>query len=579
MGAATRQPPHGAPPRAGRLFRPALPTPRSISLDRLWHHPQRGLAAILLLGGALRFWLLARDIPTLNSDEATVGLMALHVLRGEWTVFYWGQSYMGSIEAILAAPWIALLGPTSLALRLIPTLAGLAFIATAYALAARLFSPRVGLVSAALLALGPPFFVILSMRALGGYPETLLFGNLLLLLALAGSRPGRQGLRHAAAFGLLAGLALWTDLLVVPYLLAAGAIFWWQRRTDLLGRTGLALIAGLLLGASPALVYNILHQGVTITTMLGFTVVGAGSRSPASVSGPPLSLAREALISLPILAGGFLPGEEVTGVPLADFWQSAASHPLAYALDLFLAAAACVLLVTLAIPVARRWRALRAPADSSAETPFAQQTRHADQGIAALMLVLVAYAAIFALSKDPANATAPRYLFPLYAGMPLLVAAATRLLRATAIPYARLAAAVALVLLLAWNLAATLSLTPVATAARDHTLWIAGSDDALIRLLHAHNVSTVISNDYWEGLRLTYTSDETIVAVMMTPEGHPGFNRYPPYVARGLADPRPAYLELTDTPEAHLDAARLASGSLPGYTAVVVGQFTVLLPP
>src|SRR5258708_39797891 len=75
---------------------------------------------ILALAVGLRLWLLARDVPTLNSDEATVGLMALHVLRGEWTVFYWGQPYMGSLEAILAAPAIALFGSTSLGLHLAP---------------------------------------------------------------------------------------------------------------------------------------------------------------------------------------------------------------------------------------------------------------------------------------------------------------------------------------------------------------------------------------------------------------------------------------------------------------------------
>jgi hypothetical protein len=91
-------------------------------------------------------------------------------------------------------------------------------------------------------------------------------------------------------------------------------------------------------------------------------------------------------------------------------------------------------------------------------------------------------------------------------------------------------------------------------------------------------VQTVISNDYWEGLRLTYASGETIITVMVTPEGHLGFNRYQPYVARGLADPRPAYVELTGTPEAALDAARLRAGALPGYTSQRVGAFTALLP-
>jgi 4-amino-4-deoxy-L-arabinose transferase-like glycosyltransferase len=540
----------------------------AVNLNGLWRHPRRPLAAILLLGTALRLWLLSHDIPTLNSDEATVGLMALHVLRGQWSVFYWGQQYMGSLEAILSAPWIALLGPTSLALHLTPMLFGLASIAAMYALAARLFSPQVGLATAALLALGPPFFIVLGMRALGGYPETLFIGTLAVLLALRGPRPGLRGLWEAAMLGLLAGLGLWTDPLVLPYLLAACAILWWQRRTDLWGRNGVALAVGLALGAAPAIVYNIMHRGVTITTILGFTLLGARSHPSAAHAGLPLSLVQEALVSLPILAGGFLAGEHVNGVSMAEFWWSANTHPVAYALDLLLVAISSGLLATLAIPVAWRWRCLRA--------------RRADRGIAVLLLVLIAYAGAFALCSEPGIATAPRYLFPLYTGVPLLVGAAARLLKrvrtARGPLLARTVALGALAVLLAWNLAGTLSLTTADTAARDHDVWITGSDDALLRLLHAHHVATVISNDYWEGLRLSYASGESIIAVMVTPEGHPGFNRYQPYVAHGLADPRPAYLELAGTPEAHLDAVRLASGTLPDYTAIAVGPFIVLVP-
>jgi hypothetical protein len=97
-------------------------------------------------------------------------------------------------------------------------------------------------------------------------------------------------------------------------------------------------------------------------------------------------------------------------------------------------------------------------------------------------------------------------------------------------------------------------------------------------MLRGHHVRTVISNDYWEGLRLTFESGETIITVMMTPEGHPGFNRYKPYVSQGLADPRPAYLELSGTVEASRDLALFEAGQRPGYTLVHIGEFVLLLP-
>src|SRR5258708_5974038 len=172
-------------------------TPLRARMPRTPSRWQVALALILAGGAALRLWLLARGLPTLDSDEATIGLMALHLRHGEWSVFFWGQSYMGSLEAVLAAPFVWLLGPSAFALRLAPLLMGLAGIAALAVLAARLYSPRVALVAAALLAFGSPYFVVLSVRAYGGYVETLLLGALLLLLALRGAEPAGRSWRGA----------------------------------------------------------------------------------------------------------------------------------------------------------------------------------------------------------------------------------------------------------------------------------------------------------------------------------------------------------------------------------------------
>jgi hypothetical protein len=69
-------------------------------------------------------------VPTLDSDEAMLGLMARHLSHGEWSVFLWGQYYMGSLESILSAPILAIFGSSSITLRIIPLLFALAFIAS-----------------------------------------------------------------------------------------------------------------------------------------------------------------------------------------------------------------------------------------------------------------------------------------------------------------------------------------------------------------------------------------------------------------------------------------------------------------
>ena len=57
---------------------------------------------------------------TPNADEAVVGLMTRHALRGDLTVFYWGQGYGGTQEVLLTVPVFWLFGDGWLALRLVP---------------------------------------------------------------------------------------------------------------------------------------------------------------------------------------------------------------------------------------------------------------------------------------------------------------------------------------------------------------------------------------------------------------------------------------------------------------------------
>jgi 4-amino-4-deoxy-L-arabinose transferase-like glycosyltransferase len=571
----------------------------------LWRSAQaQGTAlvlwGILLAGAAVRLWMLAHGVPALDSDEATIGLMALHMQHGELAVFMWGQQYMGSLEAILIAPFLWLFGASPVTLRLAPMLLGLAGVATTYQLGARLYNRRAGLMSATLLALGPPFFVVLSVRAYGGYVETLLFGNLLLLLALRGADPARRTRPAVFWLGLLAGVALWTNLLALPYLLAVALLCWLQRRSDLLRRNALSLFGGLLLGASPAILYNVFNGAGTVETILGLTIVGAHNAHASAVP-LPLTLMQnlwhEITIALPILTGGFLGGTQAAGFKESDYLAQAAVHPVLYAIALLIGLVALALFLRAALRLLRGWRTLRSPSTTDSSTTPLDNTLVRRQGRAALAFVAACYFVAFFLGRQPDIAATPRYLFPLFAALPLLVAELLALLDGlarklatsgwlTRLPGAARSerhvkmALLALVLLplCAWNLAGDVAVTPLQTAARDHNIWVAGQDQQLLQTLAAHHVHTVISNDYWEGMRLTFESNETIITVMMTPQGHPGFNRYRPYIARGLADPRPAYLELTGTPEAALALGRLHNGQLPGYTVQIIGSFTVVLP-
>nr|WP_181726564.1 hypothetical protein [Micromonospora provocatoris] len=80
-------------------------TPRRLPLPTL-------LALLVGFAGVgYRLALLFADVPPTNSDEATMGLAALHIARGDgFPVWFYGQAYMGTLEAYLAAPLVALAG-------------------------------------------------------------------------------------------------------------------------------------------------------------------------------------------------------------------------------------------------------------------------------------------------------------------------------------------------------------------------------------------------------------------------------------------------------------------------------------
>src|SRR5664279_1843929 len=62
-----------------------------------------------------------------NADEAIVALMARHILGGERPVFFYGQSYMGSLDAFLVAAGFLIFGQQVWVIRLIQ---GLLYLAT-----------------------------------------------------------------------------------------------------------------------------------------------------------------------------------------------------------------------------------------------------------------------------------------------------------------------------------------------------------------------------------------------------------------------------------------------------------------
>ena len=222
-------------------------------------------AALIAAGLAYRMYLLVNDVPPTNSDEATMGLAALHVAQGrDYPVFFYGQAYLGTLQAYLTAPLMRVLGPSLIVLRLPPLLFYLAFATGMYLLTRRLHTPGLALFVVAVLALGSDRTIKDQLIGGGGYPEINAAAVWLILgsLALVSGRTRRRT-PVLASWGVVAGLLFWVDWLILPYLAAAAAVLlagWWPRAGGG-NRLGAAatVVAGFAVGAAPLIAFNLTH--------------------------------------------------------------------------------------------------------------------------------------------------------------------------------------------------------------------------------------------------------------------------------------------------------------------------------
>lgn len=188
------------------------------------------------------FWAEALRTP-LDGDTAIVGLMARHPGRG---TTMWGQPYGSPLEAWLAAPFVAAMGPRPEPLRLVYFLLGLGLVPLAFALG-RTLDERAAMPAALLAACPPPYLLLLSSLPPPMYPLGLLLGGAALWLALrTGPRlaAGEPPVAALAAWGTVAGLALWTHLMTASVVLVTGAylLFSGRRRGRALWPAGLFLV-------------------------------------------------------------------------------------------------------------------------------------------------------------------------------------------------------------------------------------------------------------------------------------------------------------------------------------------------
>ena len=217
---------------------------------------------VILIGVSVRLLLLVRWPRRLNGDEATAGLMGLHILRGEFPVFMYSVAYQGTPESYLTAVVYMLVGASPLTVKTAVFLVSNLLMVVAFLMGKRMGGWPGGLCCALLVAIAPPFLPLYGNYPMLGYMEVVVVGSLVLLLTLdvVTDHTGRAlRSRKLLVLGLLAGLGWWINPMMVSYLAAAGIFLllsWrgWSVRE--LGAAGLLF----LLGSLPFWIFNLTHS-------------------------------------------------------------------------------------------------------------------------------------------------------------------------------------------------------------------------------------------------------------------------------------------------------------------------------
>lgn len=237
---------------------------------------------VLLAGGvALRIALIAVAENRLDADEATVGVMALDILEGRaLPFFFYGQSYNGgaAVEAYLGAAAFALTGASEVALKgvLLGLWLAAAFLFTR--LCRRVLPARTTIFAVLFFCVGTPFLLEWSVKARGGYAETLLVSIALLWLAIPPPRLQPWLRVQGLCFGVAAGLGLWASEMLLLMIPCAGLYLVAERPRNERFRAVIWCSAGFLLGSIPLFIHNLTHdwQNFADSTLASVLVERAG---------------------------------------------------------------------------------------------------------------------------------------------------------------------------------------------------------------------------------------------------------------------------------------------------------------
>ncbi len=178
------------------------------------------LTLILLIALAIRLDLVIASHFAIDSDEAIVGLMAKHISEGQtWPIFYYGQHYMGSLEAILISFLGLFIGLENYTLKYVPLAFSLAFVLITYLTAFELSNKIGARLAGLLIAIPPVTLAIWSTKARGGFIEVIAIGSLAMLLLIRALKYDQVNFKNLAMVAFLLGLGWWVNNQILYFMI------------------------------------------------------------------------------------------------------------------------------------------------------------------------------------------------------------------------------------------------------------------------------------------------------------------------------------------------------------------------
>ncbi len=221
------------------------------------------LLGALALGVAARVfgaWALRHAT---SADYGLAAILSKHIAEGrDFPTFYYGQSYMGSLEPAFGgllgwlfgpSPFVICLGTALIAALILP-------LAFTWGRAAAGGRATGGAAAALLCAIGPSIYFDFMASPHGGYALTLVLNTLIVWLAVRiglmerSQRP--PGMAPYAILGLAGGIAWWTNQLVTPGLATAAITLAAALRLRVFRARAFAAAGAFALGSLPWWLWN-----------------------------------------------------------------------------------------------------------------------------------------------------------------------------------------------------------------------------------------------------------------------------------------------------------------------------------